>query len=477
MKRMRAFLALVAVCLTGLASAGAQAPTVRVATYNTSLNRYAAGQLVSDLSSTTNSQARSIAQVIQHQRPDIVLLNEFDYDAAHQAATLFQGNYLGVQQGSGTAGDPYTNPISYPYVYVAPSNTGELPAATVDFNNDGWTDQRPDDAYGYGHHEGQYGMVLYSKYPILTNEVRTFREFLWKDMPGNLLPTGWYDSTEQSVFRLSSKSHWDVPVDVDGRTVHLLASHPTPPVFDGPEDRNGRRNHDEIRFWADYVRADPADSAYIYDDDGVYGGLDPAERFVILGDQNADTDEGDAYPGAIDPLLDHPRVLYDRANPPAAPDGDTDTATFGLQADYVLPSSHKGMQTLDQGVFWPTYPDPLYGDVSATDHRMVWLDLLIPQDGDLDADGSVGIGDLGRLSGHYDTASGAEWSTGDIDGDGDVDEQDFLLLKARYGHLEAFPAAGRTGDHSAAIPEPASAGLLVLAAATVARRRDPRPEA
>ena len=81
-------------------------------------------------------------------------------------------------------------------------------------------------------------------------------------MPGALLPddpstpepADWYSPDELDVFRLSSKSHWDVPVRLpDGRILHLLASHPTPPVFDGSEDRNGRRNHDEIRFWADYV--------------------------------------------------------------------------------------------------------------------------------------------------------------------------------------------------------------------------------
>ena len=55
------------------------------------------------------------------------------------------------------------------------------------------------------------------------------------------------------MFRLSSKSHWDVPIRIGRETVHFLVSHPTPPVFDGPEDRNGTRNHDEIRFWADYV--------------------------------------------------------------------------------------------------------------------------------------------------------------------------------------------------------------------------------
>ena len=51
-----------------------------------------------------------------------------------------------------------------------------------------------------------------------------------------------------------------------GKTVHFLVSHPTPPVFDGPEDRNGTRNFDEIRFWADYVI--PSRSGYIYDDNG-----------------------------------------------------------------------------------------------------------------------------------------------------------------------------------------------------------------
>ena len=49
--------------------------------------------------------------------------------------------------------------------------------------------------------------------------------------------------------RLSSKSHWDVPVRTPKGVVHFLVSHPTPPVFDGPEDRNGKRNPDEIRLW------------------------------------------------------------------------------------------------------------------------------------------------------------------------------------------------------------------------------------
>jgi hypothetical protein len=103
--------------------------------------------------------------------------------------------------------------------------------------------------------------VLLSRFPIDAARVRTFRKFLWRDMPGALLPddpatpaaADWYSPQELAVLTLSSKNHWDVPVKIGKRTVHLLISHPTPPSFDGPEDRNGRRNHDEVSFWRDYI--------------------------------------------------------------------------------------------------------------------------------------------------------------------------------------------------------------------------------
>ena len=151
-------------------------------------------------------------------------------------------------------------------------------------------------------------------FPIEQSRVRTFQTFLWKDMPGALLPddpatpapADWYSPDELDVFRLSSKSHWDLPLRVGRKTVHFLVSHPTPPVFDGPEDRNGTRNFDEIRFWADYVR--PGASRYVYDDDGRRGGLRPGAFFVIAGDQNSDPLDGDSIPGAAQQLLENPRV-------------------------------------------------------------------------------------------------------------------------------------------------------------------------
>ncbi|RUL93016.1 endonuclease/exonuclease/phosphatase family protein [Verrucosispora sp. FIM060022] len=385
------------------AGAGGRHPApVRVATFNASLNRDTAGGLVADLSRRDNAQAANVAEVIQRVRPDVLLINEFDHDPVGRALALFQDNYLSVPRNGSRA-------IRYPYRYAAPSNTG-VPSGH-DLNNDG-TVGGPDDAYGFGLFPGQYGMAVYSAYPIDVAKVRTFQTFRWRDMPGALLPddpstpepADWYSPAELADLRLSSKSHWDLPIRLPGRTVHVLASHPTPPVFDGPEDRNGRRNHDEIRFWADYVS--PGRGGYIYDDAGRRGGLRPGAAFVIAGDLNADPYDGDSVPGAAQQLLDHPRV-DDRVVPasaggPAAaqrqgganldhrgdPRFDTgdfaDTSPGNLRVDYLLPS--RGLPVRAAGVFWPVPGDPLFrlvGDYSpalpggfpTSDHRLVWLDL------------------------------------------------------------------------------------------------------
>lgn len=401
-----------AVAVTAMAGPAAAAPPagkgpteLRVATYNLSLNRNLPGQLVADLTTGTNAQAKTVAEVIQRANPDIVLMNEFDYDDEGVAVDLFRENYLEVSQGG-------ADPVEYPYAFVAPSNTG-IPSG-FDLNNNGvvgapGTQAGGDDSFGFGFFPGQFGMAVLSKYPIDTDAVRTFQHFLWKDMPGALLPddpntaapADWYSPEELDVFRLSSKSHWDIPVEVGGNTVHVLASHPTPPTFDGVEDRNGLRNHDEIRFWADYVTPGKT-SRYIYDDEGGAGGLKPGESFVILGDQNADPLDGDSVAAAIDQLLDHPRitdpmptsagaaeaaVLQGGANLAHEGDPALDTADFNdnpapgnLRADYVLPS--RDLRVLDSAVFWPVQADPLSAltgtfPFPSSDHRLVWVDLRV----------------------------------------------------------------------------------------------------
>ncbi len=364
------------------------AEPVRFATFNASLNRGAEGQLVTDLSTPDNAQAREVAEVVQRNRPDVLLINEFDFAPA--AVDLFRDNYL--ERGQNGA-----RPVDYPYAFIAPSNTGVQTG--FDLNRDGQVGTG-DDAHGFGLFEGQYGMLVLSKHPIDTKKVRTFQNFRWADMPGALLPddpatsapADWYSPAVLDVLRLSSKSHWDVPVKVGGETVHFLVSHPTPPTFDGPEDRNGTRNHDEIRFWADYVT--PGKGRYIYDDKGRRGGLPVTEKFVVAGDNNSDPRDGDSVPGAIQRLLRAPRVLdphpgsvggvlaareqgganaTHRSNPYFDTADFNDNAPGNLRVDYVLPSW--GLVPVRAEVFWPTGELARLND--ASDHHLVRVDVLV----------------------------------------------------------------------------------------------------
>ena len=399
-----------ATALLGVPPVEANGPpeAVRFATFNASLNRGSAGQALADLSAPGNAQAAAVAEIIQRTRPEVLLINEFDYEPNNALATAFQDHYLDVGQNG-------ADPIDYPYVFVAPSNTG-VPSG-FDLNNDGAIGG-PDDAFGFGFFEGQFGMAVFSMHPIDHDAIRTFQGFLWADMPGALLPddpstpepADWYSPEELGAFRLSSKSHWDVPISIGGSTVHFLVSHPTPPVFDGAEDRNGTRNHDEIRFWADYVT--PGAGGYIYDDAGGTGGLAPGSKFVIAGDQNSDPLDGDSIPGSIQQLTEHPLVntkttpssagaveatalqgganLTHRSDPAFDTADFSDTAPGNLRADYVLP--RRNLQIADAGVFWPVQADPLFaltgvfnsalwgpvGGFPTSDHRLVWVDVAVP---------------------------------------------------------------------------------------------------
>lgn len=157
-------------------------PTIRFSQFNASLNRNSAGQLVQDLSTPTNPQAKAVAETIQRTNPDVLLINEFDYVAADPLAPvrLLQQNYLSVSQ-NGAA------PVEYAYAYIAPSNTGI--ASGFDLNNNGAIVTIPetpgygDDSLGFGQFPGQFGMLVLSKYPIDTANVRTFQNFCGRICP------------------------------------------------------------------------------------------------------------------------------------------------------------------------------------------------------------------------------------------------------------------------------------------------------
>lgn len=398
------------------------AKDVRVVSYNLLDVR------TEDVKRDDNPRLQELAATIQRLRPDIILLNELAYDQ-HEGidvdpddpegrnAERFARNYLAKPQ------EPGLQPIRY-NAFMAPSNTGIHSGHDLN-NNDLVVDEYcdvpgteqdgspgeqlqcgrdwGDDSFGFGTFPGQYamGLLVRPQLKIQHDDVRTFQELLWADMPGALLPSDpddpdfdpanpeegdqdWYTEEELAIFRLSSKSHWDVPVRIPGGEVlHVLASHPTPPGFDGEEARNALRNHDEVRFWGDYID----DAEYIYDDDGETGGLDEDASFVVVGDLNADDDPGgdedsDTFGDPVgDYLLSNDRVNGDFV-PEAREQADDlkadATADFGIRADYVLPSSDLIVEGGEVYGHSDLYEGGAYGD-SPSDHYPVVVDLEVPK--------------------------------------------------------------------------------------------------
>jgi Endonuclease/Exonuclease/phosphatase family len=405
---------------------GLTAVTVRVATFNLEDVRTA------ELREPSSTRIKALAELIQRLRPNIILLNEITFDQPGdpgfssgeepgQNAQRFIDHFLATPQSEGLS------PIKY-VAFMAPTNTG-LPSG-FDLNNDGLIVKQPpvvleddrgrrtpeadafaQDCWGYGTFPGQYGMALLvdERLTIDTKGVRTFRLLPWDYLPGAMLPADqpagdqpnaptpaltngsgtppapapetdlkpWFDGEELKLARLSSKSFWDVPVKMpNGRVLHLLCSHPTPPAFDGPEERNKRRNHDEIRLIADYIQAEP----YLVDDANIAGGLPDGASFVILGDLNADPDEGSSKDEPITKLLfEQPRVNSEIVPISDVPieglDAD-DTARFKLRVDYVLPSTD--LAILAAGV-WRSNPVTRFDERRSfpSDHFPVWMDLRV----------------------------------------------------------------------------------------------------
>lgn len=356
--------------LSGGASA---ADSLRIATYNTELDRRGPGLLLRDIAKGQDPQVKAVVQVIAAAAPDIVLLQRIDYDIEIRALSA-------LADALRAAG------LDYPHLFALPPNRGMRTG--VDLDGDGRTG-RPGDAQGFGDFTGQGGMAILSRFPIEAEVVRDFSALLWADLPGATLPV-WdgqpvLSAQARGVQRLSSTGHWDVPVQVGGTVLHLLAFHATPPVFDGPEDRNGLRNRDELRLWPLYL-------------DGALPGPPPPEgRFVLLGDANLDPSDGDGRSAAMrtalaDPRLSDPRPVSAGGPLAAAAQGGVnvgqrgdpalDTADWdddgpgNLRVDYALPSAD--LRVTGAGVFWPA-EGPMADTVAqASRHRLVWVDIALP---------------------------------------------------------------------------------------------------
>ena len=293
--------------------------------------------MLRDIAKGNDSQVAAIVAVVQDAAPDIILLTDFDYDRDGVALAAFADLF----------GDRYR------YHFASQPNTGL--ATGLDLDRNGRLGE-PRDAQGYGRFAGDGGMAILSRYPL--GDLRDLSGLLWRDLPGAVLPeldgASFFDDAVLDVQRLSTTGHWIVPVELPGGPLHLLAFSATPPVFDGPEDRNGLRNRDELRLWGQVL-------------DGSFGA--PPADFVVLGNANLDPLAGDGHRAAMADFLARPDLQDPLPGQPTAHWPVEEGGPGDLRVSYVLPAIT--WRVMDAGVVWPSSG----GDGAAGPHHLVWVDI------------------------------------------------------------------------------------------------------
>lgn len=344
------------------------------------LSRRGPGLLLRDLlrqndPKHADPQIGAVIAIIAEAAPDVLLLTGIDSDPQGHTARAVQA----LLKHAGH---------DLPHAFAPAQNAG-LPTGH-DMDGDGRTGG-PRDAQGYGAFRGAGAMTLLSRFPIGT-DTRDFASLLWAELPGATLPAhpgggAFPDARALALQRLSSTAHWVVPVMTPAGALPVLAYYATPPVFDGPEDRNGLRNADETRFWTAFLN-------------GSYGPAPP--NFILLGGANLDPVDGEGRHRVMRDLLAHPALNDPRPasaggaaagaaegsapkqrGPPALDTADwpDNPGPGNLRVDYVLPSA--GLKVAGAGVVWPA-PDDGFGTVSAkrvglaSTHRLVWVDIEWP---------------------------------------------------------------------------------------------------
>lgn len=315
------------VCLLLSSTLPLRAAEITLATWHADLSRKGPGLLLRDLAEM-RPPLPAVLDEIAAAKADLLLLTDMDFDLGLAALRDLQDRLskLGA---------------SYPHAFALTPNTGM--ASGADLDGDGRLGG-PRDAQGYGEFSGQHGMALLSRVPLTL--IEDFSALLWRDLPGSrMLAT----DPAADVQRLSSTGHWVLRLESDTGPLLLFCFAATPPVFDGPEDRNGRRNADEIALWSRYM-------------DGALG-PPPVAPYLLMGNANLDPAQGEGLHGEMQRLLADPRFQDPLPERPTA----EWPSTGPLRVSYILPSA--GLRVTRAEV-----REPLEGQA----HRLVTVTLSFP---------------------------------------------------------------------------------------------------
>lgn len=331
------------------------AQTIRIATYNAQLSAQGPGLMLQGLQRADAASTVAVVQVIKAVDADILLITNIDYDARGEALDA-------LAQLLDNAG------ISYPYRLALRPNTGIASGLDLD-SNGRFGESR--DALGYGQFAGQGGIAMLSRLPIQLDGLRNLNDLKWISLAGNHAPP----DTPASL-PLSTTGHWMVPVQMpDGSMLTVLAYYATPPVFDGPEDRNGRRNQDETALWSWLLAGQLAEPP-------------PKPPFVIIGQSNLDPVDGEGRREAIraliaNPALQDPAPKGTAARQDVGQQGDAtlDTALYdkigGLRVEVILPSAD--LKVSGAGVLWPPDDEDFAETLkTASRHHPLWVEITPP---------------------------------------------------------------------------------------------------
>ncbi|NTU42950.1 MAG: endonuclease/exonuclease/phosphatase family protein [Nitrospirales bacterium] len=281
------------------------------------------------------------AEIIRKFAPDILSINEME--AHPECPGLFAEHFL--QRGEAL--------LVYPYQYIGPTNSG-IPTGLP----------HPFEQKGFGLFEGQYGIALFSRFPIITDEIRCFDGFPWSAMSGGFSCAGGLTGMLPGGFPLFSTNLIDIPIETGVGAIHVVLLHACIPVKGA---LNRQRNRDQLLFLKEYVGGGELPGEMRFDQ---------GRGFVVMGDLNADPLRGGGAHEAVRSLLADPLFCSLPAEKQTflAGGGVEDPSPghdgLSLRLDYILPS--RDFVVLENGVFLPD--DPGWWKIArrASDHFFVY---------------------------------------------------------------------------------------------------------
>lgn len=305
--------------------------SLTVATVDAGLSSERDGDIVSQLRQGDDARAEGLARTLQQTRPDVVVLTNVDVDAAGDVVDALRSGYLEVpQDGSGA--------LEYPYAVTGTSNAG-VPSG-ADLDNDGAVGDAGD-ALGYGAFEGQGSMVVLSRLPIDQPAVRTFTNLTWASAPDSHIGERGYSQLIEGMLPLASTSLWDVPVTIQGTTVHIVATSAT--SAENAPGADALRQRDQMRLLKDYVENAKSVSG-LADDQDRRGGLLDSSAVVVAGNLGADAAGESASSLAVRDVVKSP-LLTD----PVPGVGGTAVGGFGwMDPLYRVLSQSRDATRLDE---------------------------------------------------------------------------------------------------------------------------------